>query len=345
MRTYIRSAGNISPQHSLDGDAFFKTKVSTTQNYFKAKEPDYDVFIDSKMIRRMSRIVKMGVAAALTCLKNAGIDNPAAIITATAYGCLEDTSSFLRRMIEFEEKMLSPTSFIQSTHNTVGAQIALLLKCHNYNNTIVHRSFSFENALIEANLLLAEGRGPVLAGAVDEITADSHTILSRFGLYKTTDNHNGVNCYNINGEGASFFLLDNNPGHNPEALIRDLSTIYMPANDEEIRIAVVNLLNRNNLMTNQIDLVLSSHTGQTKKDKTDNYVLDSLFPDKPFFPFKSLCGDYPTASGFALWMAARLLKEQKQPEWMNSLRFPLNNILIYHRSGVNHHSIYLIGKC
>ena len=58
---------------------------------------------------------------------------------------------FLRKMIEFEEKMLSPTAFIQSTHNTVGAQIALLLKCHHYNNTIVHRAFSFENALTEAN--------------------------------------------------------------------------------------------------------------------------------------------------------------------------------------------------
>jgi len=344
MRIYIRSTGSISPQHSLNGDVFFKTKESATENYFKAIEPDYDAFIDSKMIRRMSRIVKMGVAAALTCLKNAEIDNPAAIITATAYGCLEDTSSFLRRMIEFDEKMLSPTSFIQSTHNTVGAQIALLLKCHNYNNTIVHRSFSFENALIEANLLVAEGRGPVLVGSVDEITADSHTILSRFGLYNPKGSHREDN-YDINGEGASFFLLDNNPGNNPETLIRGLNTLYMPANDEEILRAVLDLLEKNNLTANQIDLVLNSHTGQTKKDKTGDYVLDSLFPDIPFFPFKSLCGDYPTASGFALWMASRLLKEQKQPEWMKSLRFPLNNILIYHRSGVNHHSIYLISTC
>ena len=136
---YIRSTGNISPQHSLDPDAFSQTRIKLASNAFKVIEPDYDLFVDSKMIRRMSRIVKMGVAAALTCLRNAGIENPAAILTATAYGCLEDSSSFLRRMIEFEEKMLSPTAFIQSTHNTVGAQIALLLKCHNYNNTIVHR--------------------------------------------------------------------------------------------------------------------------------------------------------------------------------------------------------------
>ena len=192
MKVYIRSTGNISPQHSLDADAFFSSRIMTGENYFKSVEPDYDRFVDSKMIRRMSRIVKMGVAAAMTCLRNGGVENPAAILTATAYGCLEDSSSFLRRMIEFEEKMLSPTAFIQSTHNTVGAQIALLLKCHNYNNTIVHRAFSFENALTEASLILQEGTGPVLIGAVDEITEDRHTILSRFGLYKNTGEAAGI---------------------------------------------------------------------------------------------------------------------------------------------------------
>ncbi|MEJ0079480.1 MAG: beta-ketoacyl synthase chain length factor [Puia sp.] len=145
----------------------------------------------------------MGVAASATCLRNAGVEMPAAILTATAYGCLEDSSTFLRKMIEFDEQTLSPTAFIQSTHNTVGAQIALLLKCHHYNNTIVHRAFSFENALTEATLLLEEGVSPVLVGAMDEITDDSHAILSRFGLYI---NDSG----NIAGEGAAFFCCRKN---------------------------------------------------------------------------------------------------------------------------------------
>ena len=168
MIAYIISSGNISPQHSMDVDAFFQSRNETLNNFFNALEPDYTTFIDSKMIRRMSRIVKMGVAASKTCLQNAGVEMPAAILTATAYGCLEDSATFLRKMIEFDEQMLSPTAFIQSTHNTVGAQIALLLQCHHYNNTIVHRAFSFENALTEAWLLLEEGISPVLVGAIDE---------------------------------------------------------------------------------------------------------------------------------------------------------------------------------
>jgi 3-oxoacyl-(acyl-carrier-protein) synthase len=345
MKIYIRSTGNISPQHSLDADAFFLTRVSPSKNYFKAIEPDYDVFIDSKMIRRMSRIVKMGVAAAITCLRNGGMETPAAILTATAYGCLEDTSSFLRRMIEFEEKLLSPTAFIQSTHNTVGAQIALLIKCHNYNNTIVHRAFSFENALTEAGLLLAEGMGPVLLGAVDEITADSHVILSRFGLYKQTDKNAGPACGNIDGEGASFFLLDKEPGNNPQAIIRDLRILYKPENIEQVRISLLDFLEINGLSPERVGLVLSSHTGNAERDASDKDLLDSVFPGRPFFPFKSLCGDYPTASGFALWLGTILLKEQKQPAWMKGLQFPLNNIFIHHCSGNTHHSFFLIGSC
>ena len=97
MQIYIRSTANISPQHSLHTEAFFKSRVKTSNNFFKSLEPDYGQFVDSKMIRRMSRIVKMGVAAATVCLRNAGIEKPASILTATASGCLEDSSTYGRR--------------------------------------------------------------------------------------------------------------------------------------------------------------------------------------------------------------------------------------------------------
>jgi len=345
MNCYIRATGNISPQHSLDPVTFSQTRVHTTQDYFKVIEPDYDGFVDSKLIRRMSRIVKMGVASAITCLRQAGTENPGALVTATAYGCLEDTSSFLRRMIEFEEKMLSPTAFIQSTHNTVGAQIALLIKCHQYNNTIVHRAFSFENALTESTLLLGEGMGPVLVGAIDEITKDSHTLLSRFGLYKPTDREDPHFSGNIAGEGAAFFLLDKDPDHHPLAWIQGIKTLYHPGNDETLRLFFLDFLNSQGFQPDQVDLVLSSHTGNKERDTIDQYLLDSLFSKKPFFPFKTLCGDYPTASGFALWLATQLLAEQKQPAWMKDLTFPLNHILIHHRSTNLHHSLYLVSRC
>jgi 3-oxoacyl-[acyl-carrier-protein] synthase II len=337
MKVYIRSTGNISPQHSLDANAFFLTRENSAGNLLKSIEPDYDRFVDSKMIRRMSRIVKMGVAAAITCLRNAGVEKPAAILTATAYGCLEDSSAFLRRMIEFEEKMLSPTAFIQSTHNTVGAQIALLLNCHHYNNTIVHRAFSFENALTESRLLLEEAIAPVLVGAIDEITNDSHAILSRFGFYKRKENLSG----NMAGEGAAFFILDKEPGNHYLAVLQDVQTMYKP---ENIQQAILDFLEKNKLSPEQVGLILGSHTGNAKLDKDDDLTIHSLFLGIPVFPFKSLCGDYPTASGFALWFASILLEEQRAPSWMGEMQFPLKNIFIHHQDGHLHHSFYLISS-
>lgn len=165
----------------------------------------------------MSRIIRMGVAAATECLQEAGISQPDAIITGTAYGCLEDTGVFLTRMVEFNEELLTPTAFIQSTHNTIGAQIGLMLQCNNYNNAFVHRGFSFESALLDARMLLNEKAAfNVLVGAVDEITNISHNILNRLGLYKQ-EQVNNLNLYEsgtkgtIAGEGASFFLLSSEP--------------------------------------------------------------------------------------------------------------------------------------
>src|SRR5688500_10408323 len=119
MKLYIRSVGNISPQNTLGQSSLPAELVEYTTNRLRSIEPDYGKLIDVKLIRRMSRIIKMGVAAALQCLQEAGVNNPEAIITGTAYGCLEDTGVFLQKMVVNKEEMLTPTSFIQSTHNTI----------------------------------------------------------------------------------------------------------------------------------------------------------------------------------------------------------------------------------
>ena len=64
----------------------------------------------------MSRIIKMGVGAAMDCLQDAGIQQPDAIITGTAYGCLQDTEVFLKRLVEFKEEMLTPAAVIHTIY-------------------------------------------------------------------------------------------------------------------------------------------------------------------------------------------------------------------------------------
>src|SRR5690606_25550244 len=124
---YIQGTGCVSPQHTTVAEPLLADIREYEGSRLKAVEPDYKQWIDGKLIRRMGRVVKMSIAAAKLGMQEAGIDMPDAIVTGTAYGCLEDTGIFLSRMVSQQEEMLTPTAFIQSTHNTVGGQIALLL--------------------------------------------------------------------------------------------------------------------------------------------------------------------------------------------------------------------------
>ena len=131
--------------------------------------------------RRMSRVVKSGVAAGIESLLEFGARAPIdAIITATGLGCIADSEKFLDGLIAGDETMLNPTPFIQSTFNTVGAQIALLRGLHCYNTTSAHRWTSFENALTDAALRIGAGWSrAVLVGAFDETTPSVEKVLRR----------------------------------------------------------------------------------------------------------------------------------------------------------------------
>jgi 3-oxoacyl-[acyl-carrier-protein] synthase II len=217
MKIYIRSSSCVSPQNTFGNDDFLSDIVEYTGTRLSAIEPDYKEFIDPRLIRRMSHIVKMGVAAAKDCLNQSNTEMPGAIITGTALGCIEDTVTFLTRIIELNEEMLPPTAFIQSTHNTVAAQIALMLKCHQYNNTFVHKGISFESALFDAVMLLKEQEADnILVGGTEELVDASFTVLTRLGLYKRWPVSNlellsTESKGTIGGEGAVFFLLTDKP--------------------------------------------------------------------------------------------------------------------------------------
>lgn len=350
---YIRATGNISPQKTF-GHQPLVDAVVYTGNRLACIEPDYKEFIDPKQIRRMSRIIRMGVAAAMECLQEAGVKVPDAIVTGTAYGCLEDTNSFLSKMVEFKEELLTPTAFIQSTHNTIGAQIGLLLQCNNYNNAFVHRGFSFESALLDGMMLLKENNATnVLVGAIDEITNTSHTILSRFGLYKQepVSNHDIYNTKSkgtIAGEGAAFFLLAAEPSATDYAKLEGLHTFYKPEGIATIERQVADFLAKHNVSINDIDLIITGKNGDVSSDEVYDHLTESVFSGKEIINYKYLCGEYPTAASFAMWLAAVTVKAGKLPPALGPVVSPdkkINRILIYnHYQGI-HHSLSLLSVC
>jgi 3-oxoacyl-[acyl-carrier-protein] synthase II len=351
---YIRATGNISPQKTFGHPPLLTEPVEFLGNRLACIEPDYKQFIDVKLIRRMSRIIRMGVAAAMECLKEAEVKVPDAIITGTAYGCLEDTGLFLSKMVEYKEELLTPTAFIQSTHNTIGAQIGLMLQCNNYNNAFVHRGFSFESALLDGMMLLKENEAKtVLVGAIDEITNISHTILNRLGLYKqeTTSNLDLFKTSSkgtIAGEGASFFLLANEPSSKDYAKMDGMQTFYKPAETKEVEDQIAKFLLNHSISMNDVDLVITGKNGDEKADNIFDHLGQTIFKNNTTVNYKNLCGEYPTAAAFAVWLAANIIRDNNIPAVLNNdgpATKDIKRILIYNQDQQTHHSLFLLSAC
>ena len=132
--------------------------------------------------RRMGKIMKSSLLSSLKALREAGIEQPDAIITGTALGCLENSELLLRQMVEEGETMLKPTYFMQSTHNTISSNIAIRLSCHGYNITYTQDQASFDWAMRDAELLLKSGKcKTVLVGCHDESTPLYRQLMQRLG--------------------------------------------------------------------------------------------------------------------------------------------------------------------
>lgn len=353
-KVFINGTGCISPQETAQGGPLLAAPREYEQVRLAAVDPDYKQWIDVKQIRRMSHVVKMGVAAASLSMEAAGITLPDAIITGTAYGCLDDTGVFLAKMVKQQEEMLTPTAFIQSTHNTVGGQIALLLGCNGYNNTFVHRGFSFENALLDAIMILKEGSAKhILAGGLDEITNYSHQLLSRFGIYKkapvkTMELLNSPDNGTIAGEGAAFFTLGITKGPGCVAELSGVSTLYRPLWEGEVIGHIMKFLEDNNATPADIDLIVTGRNGDIDHDEVYEEVAAALFPEHAEASFKHLCGEYPTAAAFGVWMANAVIAEQQVPEaavFYGKAPEQIKKVLLYNHHQGTHHSLVLLTAC
>jgi|WetSurSiteA1Bulk_404760.scaffolds.fasta_scaffold00095_13 3-oxoacyl-[acyl-carrier-protein] synthase II len=355
MAAYIKGAAVISPQKTFGDQGFPEEIVGYHQvSNLKCIEPVYRDFIDPMVARRMSRIVKMGVCSALQCMRDTGISMPDAIIAGTGLGCLEDTEKFLASVYTNDEKLLNPTPFIQSTHNTLAGAIALAVKCHNYNATYTHRGFSFEGALTDAFLHLEENpQLNILAGSFDELTTHSYQITSRLGLWK---NHpvNSLELMHdrsrgsLPGEGVAFFMLSGKNSPTDLALLKSVETFYKPGNYKAIEQRIDHFLAGQGLKPVDIDLVITGINGDTTRDQVYHQLMDRMLKGRPFTCFKNLCGEYDTSSSFALWLAAMILKTQRIPEAIqpgDPIPGEINRILIYNHLRGNNHVLYLIERC
>jgi 3-oxoacyl-[acyl-carrier-protein] synthase II len=236
--------------------------------------PDYKNYIPVAALRRLSTILRMGITVAKACQEKVPTEFDA-ISVGTALGCLTDTEKFLVTINSVSGDILSPTAFIQSTHNTISGQISLDLKNHAYNMTHTQNALSFEVALKDGLLCIDEGKKSVLVGAADEAIPFLERL--RGNLIETSHPFTS---------GATFLVLSNEP-ENSISYIQACDVFFSLDNPET---QVEQFLTSNNYRLQEIDLILEAGSNFKSKAKNHHSFLD-------------YSGFYQSASAFALHMA------------------------------------------
>lgn len=107
--------------------------------------------------RRLTPAMKKTLAAACKALHEAGIAKPDAVITGTSLGCIRNSRRLLDALC-LTRGEVSPTLFMQSTHNTVSSLIAIRLHAHGYNCTYSQGERSFNDAMQDAVTQIIAGK-------------------------------------------------------------------------------------------------------------------------------------------------------------------------------------------
>jgi 3-oxoacyl-[acyl-carrier-protein] synthase II len=311
MKIYINGSSSISAYPANDHREVSAEPDGSLAKRFFCNEPDYDKILEPSQIRRLSRILKMGMATSSGAIRQANNPKIDAIITGTGFGYLEDTIRFLLKMVDPDDRSMNPTSFIQSTYNTISSLIALSMKNNGYNNTFVHSGFSFESALDDAILLLKTGEaGNVLTGGIDELTNEVYEILERIRLARLKSSNKELTALPKNiygyGEGSNFFVLSDKPGSGCPVEITGFKMLYKPDRDQIISEFESYLRN------DKTELFLFGKNSKVMNEDSYGWIT-TLIQGKKQFDYKSLCGDYPTASSFGLWLATSILTGSGNP--------------------------------
>lgn len=314
---YINGMGCVSGQDTLS-EEFLAQPIDQSQAYLiYTKQPDYKSYIPAGAIRRLEKGVKNSIVASTKALEGTSSTGLDGIITGTGMGCILDSEKFLTRLIELNEEYLTPTAFIQSTHNTVGGQIALGLKCNAYNFTYVSSSNSFQSALFDAWMQIKfEEKNKFLVGGVDEIGEYTFQFFEKINRQKQEkekpfDILNKRSKGAIAGEGAAFFVVENIQMPSSFAKIVDITSINSLA-VEKTHDFIAQFLERNHISPASIDALILGNNGDIDYDPYYDEG-EMLFKQAEKVYFKHLFGEFFTAPAIALWIGARMIKEQIIP--------------------------------
>ncbi len=353
MYAYLNSIALISPQQTFDGSFLEHPLHHSPEPFLMSIEPSYKEFINPVQLRRMSRILKMGLGASRICMNNLPATKVDAIVVGTGLACISDLEKFLLSVLNENEQMLSPIPFINSSHNTVAAQISMMMQVKGYNNTYCHRGSSFEYALQDALMLLAEREASsVLVGGIDEYSRHYFNLFGLLDIWRK-EPVDSLELFKspcspgtIAGEGAGFFILQKEPSKETYAELTAVHSFLEPESTSEVESVISAFLAKHELSIEDIGIMILGKNGDCITDPVySDMEKDFISRNTEIVYYKHLCGEYMTSTSFALWLAANILKRKEIPSavsFRKGKNQSFKNILIYnHYRNINHSLILL----
>lgn len=325
---YVLSAKQISVQQPLCED-WMTQPVEYQTPFNRSIDPSYKDYISPIEARRMGKILKRAIATSKEAIKASGLESVDAIITGTGYGCIENTEFFLEALSKDGEQMLSPTYFMQSTHNTISSLVAIQTKNHGYNVTYAHKGISFDSALQDAVLQMRLGKiNSALIGGHDELTETFYHILKKGGMMGKDDE--------MCGEAAVSVVLGTK---NDDYLCKlvNFKMLHKPTLEKLKAVA----------KDFQADYIITGISGNHKSDEVYFAETKELFSNAKLLKYKHIFGESFTSSGIGVYVAAQCLKAGKIPAHLFVNPSEISDkkpskILIFNHSDGNNYSLTLL---
>ena len=340
-KVYIQAAEQISIQSPLS-EQWMNEPILYHEPLVKAVNPSFRDYLAPNEARRMGNLMKRALVTSLKVLKDTGIEHPDAIITGTSIGSLDYTERLLDDLVENGEETVSPTYFMQSTHNTVGSALGIYTKTHGYNTTYSHGGISFDSALLDAWMQMCLGKiRTALVGGYDEMVDSYFELLCKAGY---VGREGMVPC----GEVSMSMMLNAGAPHDALCEMAGIRICYRPSL-EKLRKEMDEILAQAGMSMVDISAVMTGVNGNPSHDRQYRETIVQLFPHQPLLHYKHLFGENYTVSALGTYAAAHLLKKQEIPSLIYdddsmSVNGELNSILLLNMTESGDCSLILLKR-
>lgn len=338
---YIKAATQISIQEPLS-EQWMDHPLHYDQSLTYSIDPSYKGVIPPNEARRMSKVMRRAIMTAIKVMEDTGIKQPEAIVTGTNFGCLSRTEVFLDAIADGDYQVLSPTAFMQSTHNTVGSTLSIYTFNHGYNNTYSHGMMSFDLALHDAWMQMQLGDiQTALVGGYEEM------VDSCFEKLKRVDFVGGkgmVTC----GEIAMSMMVGKDGQPSDLCEIAGIE-IFNGSAASVVARHLQHLLEESGVALTDISAVMTGVNGNPVNDQPYSHIADSHLSGIPRIGYKHIFGENYTSSAMGVYAAAQCLKKGTLPQIIFGAAKPSecaspNNILIMNHFQGEEFSFILLKK-